>query len=449
MKVNILNKTFIHFFEENNIDFLKNKFLLAVSGGVDSMVMFRLYKKNKITFSVCTCDFNLRGKESSDDISFVRNFCKVNGVKFYTKKFYTKKYALDNKISVQMAARKLRYEWFDQLIKEYKYSYLSTAHHNDDNLETILLNFIKTTGYRGLSGIPSINNFTIRPLLQTSKKSLKEYAINNNLDWREDKSNDDIKYQRNNLRKQVIPILKKINPSIEKSISNSSKRLNKVGNFIKSELEIFKNQYLSEKNQILTINIGEWVNNKNSDIIIYDILDNYGFNFFQAELILKTIRKNNLKEFLSEKYILYTERNEINIKPIDFNFKYYHIFNSSKDIVIDDLKFKIKKYDINKLLLNDRPTNAQIDYDKISYPLILRNFNQGERFIPLGMKKSKKISDYLSDKKISKIDKLKQCVISDSNNGIIWLIGHQINDFFKISKNTKTVLEFEIFLTKV
>jgi len=199
----------------------------------------------------------------------------------------------------------------------------------------------------------------------------------------------------------------------------------------------------------LTINIGEWVNNKNSDIIIYDILDNYGFNFFQAELILKTIRKNNLKEFLSEKYILYTERNEINIKPIDFNFKYYHIFNSSKVIVIDDLKFKIKKYDINKLLLNDRPTNAQIDYDKISYPLILRNFNQGERFIPLGMKKSKKISDYLSDKKISKIDKLKQCVISDSNNGIIWLIGHQINDFFKISKNTKTVLEFEIFLTKV
>lgn len=449
MKTDNLNNIFIDFFEKNNIKFRENKFLVAVSGGIDSVVMFDLFKKNKINFSVCSCDFSLRGKESIGDSLFVRNMCKKNAIKFYSKKFSTKKNALEKKISLQMSARELRYEWFYQLVKDYNYNYLSTAHHNDDNLETILLNFIKTTGYKGLSGIPSINNFTIRPLLQTSKRLIKDYAKENVLNWREDKSNDDIKYLRNNLRKQIIPILKTINPSIKRSILNSSRRLNMVRNFIKNELKIFKNQYLSEQNEVLIINKGEWVNNINSDIIIYDILDHYGFNFFQVELILNSIRKNNLNEFLSEKYILYTERNELNIKPIGLNFKYHYIFNSTKDIVINHLKLKIKKYDINILSLNDRATNAQIDYDTISYPLTLRNFNRGEKFIPLGMKKSKKISDYLSNKKVSKIDKLKQCVISDSNNEIIWLVGYQINDSFKISNNTKTVLDFEIFLTKV
>ena len=449
MKTDNLNNVFIDFFKKNNIDFRKNKFLVAVSGGIDSVVMFYLYKKNKINFSVCSCDFSLRGKESSGDSLFVRNLCEKYAVKFYSKKFYTKKYALEKKVSIQMSARELRYKWFYQLLKDYKYNYLSTAHHNDDNLETILLNFIKTTGYRGLSGIPSINDFTIRPLLQTSKRLLIDYAKKNNLDWREDKSNDDIKYLRNNLRKQIIPSLKTINPSIKTSILNSSRRLNMVRNFIESEIKIFKNKYLSEQNQIFIINKGEWINNKNSDIIIYDILDSYGFNFFQAELILNAIRKNNINEFLNENYILYTERNEVNIKPIDLNFKYHYTFTTNKDIVIDHLRFKIKKYDINRLLFNDRASNAQIDYDRIFYPLTLRNFNKGERFVPLGMKKSKKISDYLSDKKVSKIDKLKQCVISDSNDQIIWLVGHQINDSFKISNNTKTVLDFEIFLTKV
>lgn len=176
MKTDNLNNIFIDFFEKNNIKFRENKFLVAVSGGIDSVVMFDLFKKNKINFSVCSCDFSLRGKESIGDSLFVRNMCKKNAIKFYSKKFSTKKNALEKKISLQMSARELRYEWFYQLVKDYNYNYLSTAHHNDDNLETILLNFIKTTGYKGLSGIPSINNFTIRPLLQTSKRLIKDYA---------------------------------------------------------------------------------------------------------------------------------------------------------------------------------------------------------------------------------------------------------------------------------
>ncbi|HIF49614.1 MAG TPA: tRNA lysidine(34) synthetase TilS [Cytophagales bacterium] len=444
MKTNSLNKIFINFFSDNNIDLDTNKFLLAVSGGIDSMVMLDLFKKNNLFFSVCTCDFSLRGNESLGDCLLVEKVCKKNNIIFYSKKFNTKKYVQKNNISIQMAARELRYNWFNKIMKKNNYDFLSTAHHNDDNFETILFNFIKTTGYKGLSGIPYKKNFIIRPLLKSGKNLLVDYSKKNGLFWRKDSSNDDIIYLRNNLRKKIIPLLKEINPSLEKSVIETANRLSKAQAFIKNEVKSYKNKYLLERENIIILNKGEWIKSENLDILIYDILEEYGFNFFQIELILSACRNNKIKEFISNKFILYTERDSLNIKPINLKYHYYGKFNSLEDIKINDLTIKVKKYSINKFLLNNSLKNAQIDYSKVLFPITIRNYRKGETFVPLGMNKNKKISNFLSDNKIAKIDRMKQCVIKDSNENIVWVVGHQIHNSYRITRKTSIVMDLQI-----
>jgi len=442
MKTKDIEVYFKDFFRKEKIDKSK-KYLLAVSGGVDSIVLLNLFKVLRFKFSVCSCNFLLRSKDSDQDILFVKSICDKNKIKFYHKSFETKIYSDENKISVQMASRDLRYQWFNELLKKNNYDFLVTAHHLDDNIETILFNFIKTTGYKGISGIEKKSKNIIRPLLEIGKTDLIKYAKNNNLRWREDKSNYENKYSRNKIRNEVIPILSEINESLGKSILESSKRINKVEEFVDYHLKKFREKYVSHSTNFTEVS-KTFLNESNNSLLIYDFLRSYGFHYDQISQFFKTIKINNNQKFYSDKYTLCNDRHSFFIIDSNFKNKVNIKIKSLGEISIGDIKLLVTKYKKENFSLNKNRSNAQLDYDKIVFPLTFRNYKEGEKFIPLGMSKNKKVSSFLSDAKVSWYEKMHQLVLEDSNKKIIWLVGHQINNEFRVNIKTKTVLDIEI-----
>ena len=442
MKTKDIELYFNDFFEKEKLD--KNKkYLLAVSGGVDSMVLLNLFQVFNFKFSVCSCNFLLRSEESDDDILLVKTVCDKNKIKFYKKSFETKSYSKENNISIQMASRELRYEWFNQLSKKNKYDFIVTAHHRDDNIETILFNFIKTTGYKGILGIQKKLKNLIRPLLDLDKKDLISYAKNKKLSWRDDKSNEDNKYSRNKIRNKIIPLLSEINDSLGKSILESSKRINKVEEFIDHHLKEFTKKYVNHSSNFTEVN-KSFLNNNHYELLIYDFLRGYGFNYDQISQFIKILKKNNNQKFYSKKYTLCNDRYSFFIVDSNIKNKVNTQIKSIGEVSKGGIQLSLTKYDKQNFILNNNRSNAQLDYDKVSFPLTLRNYKKGEKFIPLGMKKHKKISSFLSDAKVSWYEKNNQLIIEDSKKKIIWVVGHQINDEYKVISSTKTVLDFEI-----
>ena len=313
MKTNNVLSYFKNFFLENKINTNEVRFLLAVSGGVDSIVLLELFKLSGFDFSVATCNFNLRKKDSDKDLELVNDICLKNKIKFYTKSFNVSEFSKEKKISIQMAARNLRYKWFNKILKNNKYHYLVTGHHNDDNIETILFNFIKTTGYKGIGGIPKLKNDIIRPLIDLSKNDLLIFAKKNNLVWREDESNAINKYSRNKIRNKIIPLLSEINPAIGKSIINSSKRLEKIESYIDYDLNIFKKRYVHTHIDHIEVDKKFIQEFNNYEIILYDLLETYGFNYDQISLFISCLNSNKNKKIIADKFNLVNDRNSFYI----------------------------------------------------------------------------------------------------------------------------------------
>ena len=444
MKTDSVQSYFKNFFIENDINLAEDKYLLAVSGGIDSMVLFDLFLKNNINFSVASCNFQLRGKDSDNDLKFVENICIKNSINFYSTVLDVDKLSTMRKISTQMAARELRYDFFKKILEKYKYSYIVTAHHLDDNIETIIFNFIKSTGYRGLIGIPFNKNKILRPLINTSKEEIEDYAVSNNISWRLDKSNNSNKYSRNKIRNEVIPLLKEINPSLGKSLTESLKRIQKLSHDIKSRVDLFIQKFVDFKDDYINIKKDFIDDIEKYEILLFDFFHDYGFNYSQIENIIKSLKAKNQKKFISLNYELIIERKSIFIITKDFLVKTRYESKEIENIILPFFNLSVKKYKKSLFTLNKSNNNAQLDFDKITYPICIRNYKKGEKFLPLGMRKNKKISDFLSDKKVNYIIKLRQCVITDSTDSVLWVVGHQISNKFKVDSETKNILEFEI-----
>ena len=440
MKLELNEILFLKFFNINKIDIKNKSFLCAVSGGVDSMVLNDLLNKSKLNFSVASCNYKLR-KESDQEIEMIRSICKKNNIKFYSK--IIKSPTKNNGNSFQMIAREKRYKWFNELMSDNKYDYLLTAHHADDNVETILLNLTRTTGLRGFIGIPESKNKILRPLISFGKDEILSYAKNNRLDWSEDSSNSNEIYFRNKIRRNVIPILKEINPSLNNSISSSLKRLRLVGQLLESSLSDFERDFVSYEDEFIVIDNSFFNNSSQKMILFYEFLNKYGFSFSQIEKFIPLLKETN-KKLISATHELISDRNTLIIKPYNYNFKLNIITNKVRDVDIDNYTIKSHIYKKGKLFISKSKENAQLDYDKIKFPITYRNYKLGDSFYPLGMNKKKKVSSYISDVKMSYISKFRQIVIEDSNNQIIWLVGQQINDRFKINSNTKNIINFEI-----
>ena len=409
--------------------------LLALSGGVDSMVLFDLFQKTDCQFAVAHCNFCLRGNESDDDEKFLYSISKSRNIKFFTKRFNTTQYAEEHSMSIQMAARELRYNWFKSIKTKFNYHFLATAHHYDDSIETVLINLIRGTGISGLHGIRKSHNNIIRPFISFHKMEILNYAHVNHIDYREDSSNSDDKYIRNKIRNQIIPVMQQINPNVTTSIGKTMSRIQDVEKLYFEMIRDKKENFLIEENNEYRIDIPSLLNQISPKQLLYEIILDFGFS--DVDAVFNSLKSASGKEFFNKDYYMIKDRSELII---------------SKHIVIDrvvvdqKMTFSNSPFNINftisscnKIQLKDASKQVMhIDYDKLNFPLLIRSWQQGDRFIPLGMQGFKKLSDYFIDNKFSLISKKKACVLI-SDNDIVCILGERLDDRFKLVEDSKKV----------
>ena len=410
----------------NIVDYKKSSFLLAVSGGVDSMVLLNLFTVSNINFSVAHCNFSLRGEDSDEDEKFVKSICDKLGINFFVKKFNTNKTAFDEKISIQMAARELRYEWFNDLVNKNKIDNIVTAHHFNDNIETVLFNIARGTGVSGLKGIEKKQNRLIRPLLNFTKNQVLDYANKNKIEFREDFSNEDEKYKRNKIRKSIIPEFQNVNPGFIESMYSTIENFKSAENIYLKFIENEKKRCTNYVDEVLKIDIGLLRKSIEPKTVLFEIIKEFGF--IDIDSIFNVIDAGSGKSFYSKKYFLVKNRNKLCISKLikDRIIEISKEKNNIKDPIKMSLKF------VNNFKLNEIKNKkvAVLNYDKLEFPLTIRNWKEGDWFIPSGMKGKKKLSDYFIDNKFSLIEK-KRCFVLCSNNEIVWIVGHRIDERYK------------------
>lgn len=428
-------KRFLDFIKSNQLVSKGDKTLLAVSGGIDSVVLTILFKEAGLDFAIAHCNFQLRAEESDTDEAFVKALAKSAGVKYYVHSFDTKNYAALHNISTQMAARDLRYNWFKELADSNNFNAIATAHHLDDSLETVLFNLAKGTGISGMRGILPKNENIIRPLLFATKDDIVAYATQERLQWREDSSNESIKYSRNLIRHKVMPVLKEINPSLEDTFRQTQQRLYETETVLKNEVGKIRNQHIQKKGSDTFISI-EVLKNLQA-VVVEELLKPYGFNFSQVQELLILIEKAVSGKVLeSERYLLNVDREEVIISPLESDISEQWINPDTKEVRNEVMQLTTEVVTARKILTKEN--EASLDYDLLKFPLKLRKWKQGDVFQPLGMKGKKKISDFMIDEKIPLNLKQRVCVI-ESDGEVVWIVGHRIDDRFKVHHSSKKI----------
>ncbi|PLK43383.1 tRNA lysidine(34) synthetase TilS [Emticicia sp. TH156] len=425
-----------------------DKVLLAVSGGKDSVVLFDLFLEAKFNFAVAHCNFRLRGEDSDKDASFVKQLCKQKNVPYYTVAFDTRAFAKTNKLSIEMAARQLRYEWFEQIRLQTGSQYIATAHHLNDSIETILLNLTKGTGIAGLRGIQAKKQCLIRPLLFASRADIEQYVSGKDLKWREDSSNASNDYQRNLLRNEVVPLLKQINPNLEQTFARNIERLQALEGIFLGSLNAFRKAIISIQGASTLLNISAIQTQQSAAYLLEELLKEFGFNYFQSKEIYLALGKPSGKTFYSDTHTLVKDRKYLIINPKENkDFEEVLIEEDTPIINYHGRHLKISKATIEDwraYLASDKsPDELWVDADKLTFPLSIRPWQEGDRFIPLGMKGQKKVSDFLVDKKVS-LPQKKTTLVLTSGSQIVWLVGHRPDDRFKITPATQSFLKIEI-----
>jgi len=419
------------------------KILLTVSGGIDSMVMVDLFKKENYLFGIAHCNFGLRGAESNDDEEFVSNYCKTNEIPFFTIQFETEKFALENKISVQMAARQLRYHWFNEIALKNNYNYIATAHHQNDVAETMLINITRGTGISGLHGILAKKNKIIRPLLFTNKKEIIQFATENNIDFREDSSNKKEDYLRNNIRHNIVPKLEELNNDAIDNFYNLSLKIQTDEILINEYVNLLKSEFIEIKNNEIYISL-KIMKHQAKNSLLYYYLKPYNFNENDIEQIVLNYEKNSGILFESKTHVALIDRDYIIIKTLEKSTFNYTI----KLKEIENNSLKINEFSMS--LITDIPTQFSngflyINIYNLNDKITIRNWQQGDKFKPLGMIGNKLLSDYFIDKKINQFEKEKCLVLyNETNHDIMAVLPFQISNDYKIDYKTKYVLKVEL-----
>ena len=430
-----------HFQEHiaKNFPFLnRKKLLIAVSGGVDSIVLTHLLHHLKCNLSLAHCNFNLRGTESDADEKFVQELGKQLNIKTFTTSFNTEGVAKENNLSTQVAARNLRYEWFEKLSKENHLDYILTAHHADDNLETFLINLTRGTGLDGLTGIPPINKNIVRPLLAFSRDEIEQYAIQNSISWKEDKSNASTKYIRNKIRHQVVPILKEINPSLLDSFQKTSSHLHGSQQIINDAIATFKKKVVTKEKEVIKINITEFQKVSHPKAYLFEILKEFGFSEWND--VFQLLSAQSGKFILSKTHRLLKDRDELLLTKIPSKNTSDFFIHQSNTTISKPVQLIIE--DVEKATLSEKHS-VFIDKEKVEFPLTIRKRKEGDFFYPIGMHGKKKVSKFFKDEKFSLVDKENTWLLC-SNNQIVWVIGKRVDKRFVTDQNTKKILKISI-----
>lgn len=418
------------------------KTLLAASAGVDSTVLCHLFQAAKLPFAIAHCNFQLRGADSEGDALFVKNLAAQFEVPFVSTSFDTLFFAKNNKLSVQEAARQLRYEWIEKMRPQLKCSHIATAHHLDDSIETVLFNFARGCGIRGMHGILPHNGRIIRPLLFATKSEILEFAKNQNISFREDVSNLKDKYSRNKIRLQAIPVFEKINPSFQKSAAASIERLRQTAQLLDFAVQTIRQKVLHQQGDEWTLDIAALRSYPALPTVLYELLLPFGFNAAQVGGILQSMDRQPGQRFDSQDWCLLSDRSFLFLKKRE---------PQTEEIMIPALpSAPVELPNGSHLLFRlekgppptfpPDPKLAWLDLDTLSFPLKLRHWQQGDSFLPLGMSgRRQKLQDFFSNRKLSRFEKEKVWLL-ESGGAIAWVIGLRLDERFKITATTKRFL---------
>lgn len=438
-------KEFENFVLENYLFAHTDKLLVAVSGGADSVALVDILSKNNYNFAIAHFNFRLRGADSEMDEIFVKNLAKKYNVQFFVERTDTLQYAKDRKISVEMAARKLRYDWFNSIIATNNLNFIVTAHHSDDNVETILLNLAKKSGLRGLCGIPVKNNNVVRPLLFASKKLIMDYCNQNNLTYRTDHTNFETIYERNKIRHLVIPQFKQVSNAFEQNVIETAKILKKYQQLVDNMLFKFINYCTAQNSNSIEIDIQKSMEYEPIELFYYEFLKNFGFNSDNVNNLLSSLNKpGNI--FYSKTHKIFVERNKIIVTPIIIADKQIIVVNKYEllnNIVLNTNKLTSEIVSFEDIKIDKNSNIAYFDIDKLQFPIIFRHWQNGDYFYPFGLGRKKKISNFFVDKKIGSYQKINTWLML-SGNKIAWIVGHRTDERFKIDEKTKQVLVLKI-----
>lgn len=424
--------------EEHFPELLQNKFLLACSGGVDSVVLAHLCNQCELDFSLAHCNFQLRGADSDQDEQFVRELARQMNKSLWVEHFNTKAYVNKHKVSVQMAARDLRYDWFKDLMAKHHIKTLVTAHHADDNLETFLINLSRGTGIKGLTGIPEKTDTISRPLLPFSRLQLAQYAEQEKLTWREDQSNADIKYLRNKIRHEIIPLLKETHTTFLQNFHETQKHLQQIADISEVHLKELKTRLFKEDGDVVRIAVKSLQNLEPLEAYLHGLFHVYGFTAWNDLKQLVTAMSG--KEIRSKTHRLLKDREELILSKLEEEQINSYAIAETTTALLEPLAMTINLVDN---IGETSPNVLYVDKETLKYPLVLRKWQKGDYFYPLGMQGRKKLSKFFKDEKMDVFSKEKQWLLC-SDTDIVWVVGKRLDNRFKITPRTKKIIKITL-----
>jgi tRNA(Ile)-lysidine synthase len=434
---------FLEYINQKNLFEPHQKVLLAVSGGIDSMVLLHLFEKSEFDYGVVHCNFQLRGEESDEDEGFVKNQVLLHGVPFFNICFDTEDYAKMNGISIEMAARELRYNYFEKIRSENHYDFIATAHHQDDLLETFFLNLSRKTGIRGLTGIKEKSGRVIRPLLFASRKEIEDFAQANYIGFREDQTNSEVVYQRNFIRHRILPVFSELNPVFKKNISETIENLRDVEDVFSFFIGKEKNNIITVDGDEISVSIEKLGHFPFPKVLLFEILAPYNFNANVIQQVFKSLENLPGKQFFSKTHRLVKDRKNLFITPLpEPENRIFYVEEDDIELFAPfDLTLGKRSAEGFQIIKNSNV--ACLDMEKLEFPLLIRKWKAGDYFQPLGMSGFKKISDFFIDQKIPVHQKENTWLLC-SGQKVVWVMGHRIDNRFKISEETREVIKIEI-----
>ena len=422
----------------------KGRIIVGVSGGTDSVVMLHVLMSLGYDCVIAHCNFHLRMAESDRDELFVRDLAKELKVPYYSVDFETTKYAEEHKISIEMAARDLRYAWFYELLYNHDAQAIAVAHHADDSIETMLMNLVRGTGLKGLTGIQPRNHKVVRPLLCCNRLELETYLVRFDLDHIEDSTNASVDYQRNKFRNEVLPLLAEINPSVRQTLYDSLERFEGIWAIYQQSIDAMKQLIVRNGPGLVKMDIDAIKIQEHIPTLMYELLHPYGFGPAVIEQVTGQLDGESGKVFFSETYRLIKDRKYLLISKIDDNPAQDFMITEDETVIEFPFLLKINKQPVTPdFEVSKEITRIHVDASRLTYPLVLRRWKEGDTFFPFGMKQRKKVSDFFIDNKLSLFEKEHSWILV-SNNEIVWIVGQRLDNRFCVTNETNEVVEFKI-----